>query len=139
MEVVMQRVRKPRHNERADVNLTPMDDVVFLVLVFFVFTTKPMDLMGMMSAKSASPSVDTMPSLVELDIEVRPNDYRANGKALSLVELDALFAKTSPFIEDKLVAIHCDPESRHERLVSALNLCERYGIHKITLLKRAQE
>ncbi|MFT5241159.1 MAG: biopolymer transport protein ExbD [Candidatus Promineifilaceae bacterium] len=37
----MQRVQNRRHSERADVNLTPMVDIVYLLLVFFVVTTQP--------------------------------------------------------------------------------------------------
>jgi hypothetical protein len=50
----MQRVQSRRHSERADVNLTPMVDIVYLLLVFFVVTTQPKDLMGMIPANSGS-------------------------------------------------------------------------------------
>lgn len=35
----MYRIRKPRATENAEINLTPMLDIVFIMLIFFVVTT----------------------------------------------------------------------------------------------------
>lgn len=80
-------IAKPRHR-RSLISLTPLIDVVFILLVFFMLASSFLDWRSItLSAPSAGASAAPMEGAVL--IEIRPSGLRLAGRTLSLDALEA--------------------------------------------------
>ena len=129
----MRRKARRYRDSDPDVDLTPMVDVVFLLLVFFIFAIKPLDVLATMPVHSSGGG--TAPSMIELRIQVLSDGYLVNGKSMALTSMDLLMEKTARFARDAHIAISSKDEAQHHRLVSVLNLCERHHFENISLAR----
>jgi len=127
----MQFKRQPL--EPADVNITPLIDVVFLLLIFFmVSTTFPNQQISLdlPKAATAEPQIDS-------SFQINVLSLFADGRILfnekqqnSLKELEAKLAE-QPTLEALL--IQAESSTQHQQLISALDLARRLGIEKVRL------
>ena len=124
-----------------ELNLTAMIDVAFQLLSFFVLTSKPSDVLANMEimTPSATPPQEKKtdpPPVLRLTVA---ND---NGQEVWLLnDTPVPFARLEPKVIDwahddksQTVLIQCDPASRHEMLVQALNLCAKAGLTNLSVV-----
>ncbi len=123
--------------EDVDVNLTPLIDVVFLLLIFFMITTTfdryselRIDLPDA-TAKSAEQAMK--PLDISIDIQ---GHYYLNGNALVDSSQETLYAAISKAIdgqENKPVVIRADARTPHQSVVTAMDTAARLGITRLSI------
>lgn len=127
----MQFKRQPL--EPADVNITPLIDVVFLLLIFFmVSTTFPNQQisLNLPTASTAEPQRDPQPQVSVLSLFADGRILFNEQEQTSLKALEAELAQ-QPALEALL--IQAESTTEHQQLVSALDLARRLGVEKVRL------
>lgn len=130
----------PRNSEEPDVNLTPMIDVVFLLLLFFMVSTS--------FIRESSLKVDLPEASGQALVEQEsPIDIiiRANGEVLvndtPMVELtrDALrdlLKTTAGDNADPHIIISADANAEYQHIVTAMDAAQLLGFTRLTLATR---
>jgi len=113
--------------------LTPMIDVVFLLLVFFVVTLRQNDISAQLDA--LRPQLSEIHGHTEpLTISIGPRGFYYNGATVTesrLRENMTRIARVNPGMD---VVIKCTEDSAHGSLVRALDICNEAGLRKIAVL-----
>ncbi|MBR4522800.1 MAG: biopolymer transporter ExbD [Kiritimatiellae bacterium] len=133
--------RKPQENPALD--MTPMIDVVFELIIFFVVTIKQEDLFSKLNANRPAPSSGSSSSNesdTTVNIEITrglggsPNGTIVyNRRTVKLAELSknlkevALTSKKTPII------IKCAVDSPHKALVDVLDACYGNGLFSVSV------
>ena len=128
--------RKPQDNPALD--MTPMIDVVFELIIFFVVTIKQEDLFTRLNANRPAPS--NGPSSNESDTSVtiaigKGRDANGaivlNGREVKRSELDhhlrEIVSKKTPII------VRCAEDSPHKALVDVLDICYRNQLFSVSI------
>lgn len=116
-------------------NLTPLIDVVFLLLIFFMVTTtfsKETGLMIKLPEASGMPVVE-MPDMLDLVIS-SDGDYSLNGKGLINREIGTIMAALNdPSAGDISVPliITADANSSHQSVITALDAASKLGFNTL--------
>lgn len=125
-------VQIKRSSAAGTLSLTPLIDVVFLLLIFFLVTSRfdeeerrlPIELPV---ATSATPMTQK-PREVVVDIDREGNLY-AGGEAISADGLEALLRRAvanNP--TNQTVVIRADAATSFQPVVSVMDLCNRAGV-----------
>ncbi len=126
-------------NEGGDINLTPIIDVVFLLLIFFLVATKFSDLERDVrvlppSSRSARP-VTAIPQELVINVTSEGKLLIA-GTEISTDDLDRLLAAAVARNPGQSVIIRGDKRAILQAAVNVLDLCERHGITRTFLTTR---
>lgn len=113
-------------------SLTPLIDVVFLLLVFFLVTTRfaqddPRMPINLPSATSATPMTEP-PKEITIDIGSNGNTM-LNGQELTLGEIEESLQKavaSNPVHQS--VVIRADRTVEFQAVVSVMDVCNRTGV-----------
>ncbi len=113
--------------------LTPLIDMVFLILTFFLVTTvfKKDELALLLKLPKTEQGVGEGKKVDELTIELSDTDLAVNGKKATVEELPALFEKTE---KTALVNLRVDGDVRYTRLVKVLDLLQQNKLENISLI-----
>ena len=133
----MSRKRRQNDQRSGELNLTAMIDVAFQLLAFFVISTHPVDVIGHLdvAAPSVPPSrggVADAPPL--LRITVAGQEYLLNDVPMAVADLRRVLVGQGQGDPGQTVLIQCDQAARHERLVSALELCAESRLSNIVIV-----
>jgi biopolymer transport protein ExbD len=128
---------KFRRQSKVDngLNLTPLIDVVFLLLIFFMVTTtftKETRLMIKLPEASGESVLD-MPDMLDLVIS-SDGDYSLNGKGLINREIGTIMsALTDASAGDTAVplSITADANSSHQSVITAMDAASKLGFNKL--------
>jgi biopolymer transport protein ExbD len=132
--------RKYRIDDEAEINITPMLDIVFIMLIFFIVTTSFVKEEGLeVSRPSSSPpkevKQDKGPIVVKIDagslISVKGRILEPRAVEANL-EREKAEKPTSPLI----VAAH--PEADTEALVAILDAAKAVGIESVSVATASQ-
>jgi biopolymer transport protein ExbD len=115
--------------------MTPLVDVVFLLLVFFVFTLRTHDILTGFDASHTESRREGVDVPV-LRIEVREHGYRLNDRPVSLEGLQDLLGRLARHARSQAVVISCAPRSTHAALVGVLDACAAAGMEDVNLSRR---
>jgi len=130
----------PQKPEDPDVNLTPMIDVVFLLLLFFMVSTS--------FIRESSLKVDlpeaTGEALVEqevsIDIIINTNgDFIINDVTLldtSRENIAAVLKKIAGDNDDPHIIISADADTEYQNIVTAMDTAQQLGYTRLTLATR---
>ena len=132
--------RRRRVDEEAEINITPMLDIVFIMLIFFIVTTSFVKESGLeVSRPSNTPPVeikqDRGPIVARIDASsmisvkgriLEPRAVQAN------LEREKAEKPTSPLI----IAAH--PDADTEALVTLLDAAEAVGIESISVATQSR-
>jgi biopolymer transport protein ExbD len=129
---------QPRSAEEPDLNLTPLIDVVLLLLIFFMLSTRFID-EGRLQLRL--PEAGTVPEATEADdrvvIEVTAQGgYRVNGRALinnSPETLAAAIGKAAGNNRAMPVTVRADARATHQSVVTAMDVAGRAGYRQINI------
>lgn len=128
--------RKQNKGESPKLDMTPMIDVVFQLLIFFVVTLKQEDILSKLSAARPAPNTDEkikdqQPDLI--NIIVAPQGFIFNGRPMRLQELDRSIERLSGYSKTAMVIIKCTSDSTHSFLVQALDICNKHGMTNLSI------
>lgn len=114
-------------------DLTPLIDVVFLLLIFFLVTSvfKKDELALLLKLPQAAQGKGDEKKLKDLTIELSDDALAINGKKTEMEELPT-FLKTAE--EKTLVNLRVDGGVRYERLVKVLDTLREFKLDNISLI-----
>lgn len=125
---------KKRTREALSPELTPLIDVVFLLLIFFMVSTvfKKDELALLLSLPQTSSGEQSETPLENLVIELSENELAIGGKKISIEELDAQLQ----VITDKArpVDLRIDKGVVYERIVKVLDRLKYYELTNLSLI-----
>ena len=117
-------------------SMTPLIDVVFLLLIFFLVATRFAEEERSMEMKlptaSESKPITMKPKDIELNIDADGNYYLGSGKAMSLAEIEVALgqsAANNPLTQ--AVVIRADRKSSWDSVAQAMNACYRVGLQDV--------
>ena len=128
---------KPKKSSGAEtLNLMPLIDVVFLLLVFFLVATSFQRIqrqleVNLPSAKGAAKvSMDIQPITVTVS---RDGTISMGGEAVSLEDLPARLKQAVASAKKPRVFVRGDAKTFHENIVAVLGACQEAGINDVSL------
>ena len=132
--------RKPQDNPQLD--MTPMIDVVFELIIFFVVTIKQEDLFTKLNvnrpAPPDGPSTPTEDNNVNIEL-VRRFDGSPQGviiynkREVKRAELDKNLHEIARTSKKTPVIIKCDGKSPHKALVDVLDICYKNELFSVSV------
>lgn len=136
----MARERRRNKGDTAKLEMTPMIDVVFQLLIFFIVTLKEQDILSHLDVSRPAPDPtrvpeDTVDDL--LTIQIGKEGWVLNGRPYigrsGLAALDRQLARIASFSKSTSVIIKCTGESPHSFLVRVLNILAREEMTSISV------
>ena len=131
--------RKPQDNPQLD--MTPMIDVVFELIIFFVVTIKQEDLFTRLNANRPAPassSSSSSESDTTVTIEVgRGPDANGllvyNKRPVRRSELDQNLKEVARTSKKTPIIVKCAEDSPHKALVDVLDICYRNELFSVSI------
>ena len=130
-------LRPERSDERVDINLTPLIDVVFLLLIFFMVSTtfdRHAKLKVDLPEASAKPAQQQEEPLV-LSIDAKGN-YFINDRQVvntSLETLKTALGKTVADRKDVPLVLRADAKTPHQAVVRAMDAASQLGLTRLSI------
>lgn len=135
-----------------DMQMTPMIDMVFLLLVFFMVSSKPvkperdipMGLPGQVAQEEAVDIPDETRILIEASGQVVVNERRLDRPdSAALPELRAVLGRLRQAADrarsEALVTLAPHDAVPHQRLIEVLNACAEAGIQSVSFAGGSHE
>lgn len=124
--------RKPRR-EHLTPELTPLIDVVFLLLIFFmvssVFKSEELSLLLNLPKTEAGKNEEVQKTVVTIELSSDAIAYE--GSKLSI---DDLQEKVTPLEKKTLINLRVDGEVKYDRLVKVLDLLQKNKLENLSLI-----
>lgn len=133
----MRRSRRKRAEETR-LDMTPMIDCVFQLLIFFLVTIKFEDILAHLDVSRPSPDPNAPPPLEKIEemvtVGVFVDGFTLNERVMSEDALDRMLARLAVYSKTQTLLIKCAPDSPHEKLIQVLNLCAKNGLTNLNVL-----
>jgi biopolymer transport protein ExbD len=129
---------KQQSQEGVEINLTPLIDVVFLLLIFFMVTTtfnRESELKINLPQATEEPTPQQEENRLELIVDAS-GQYYINGRAVVNTQSQTLVAALSKAIagSEKLpLTIRADARTPHQSVVTAMDSAARVGLTRISI------
>ncbi|MCK5640482.1 MAG: biopolymer transporter ExbD [Gammaproteobacteria bacterium] len=129
-------LKRSRPNE-PDVNLTPLIDVVFLLLIFFMVSTtfeRETSITIELPEASGAP-VETEKRVLEISID-KQGRYYVNGKELINTQKETLkraIQKAAGDVKDPQVLLSADRNATHQSVIMAMDAAGQLGFNRLTI------
>ena len=130
--------RKPQENPALD--MTPMIDVVFELIIFFVVTIKQEDLFTRLNANRPAPSSGSSSNESDTTVTIEIGRGRdANGaivynkRDIRRAELDQNLREVARTSKKTPIVVKCSEDSPHKALVDVLDICYRNELFSVSI------
>jgi biopolymer transport protein ExbD len=123
-----------------DINITPLLDLAFVLLIIFIITTPLLE----QSIKLNVPTGGAAGSTVRKDqvrtIEVHPaGGYVIKGKTYSIAEVEQMLRAELQGNPDLAIYVRADGEERLKNVAALIDLCGRLNITKFRMATREEK
>lgn len=134
---------RPRRDEGPDINLTPLIDVVFLLLIFFMVSTtfERSSELAIELPEATAPPEQPEPDAIEIAIDAS-GSYYVNGTELVNTQLGTVKQALSAAAagrEDVRLVITADGRTPHQAVVTVMDAARRLGLAHLTFATRVDE
>jgi len=131
---------KRQHKEELNLNLTPLIDIVFLLLIFFMVTTTftKENHLAIQLPEAHGEVVDAPDKLVEVIID-KSGQYSVNGQRLisaKLLTLKQAIEKVSQGDRALPFVITADALTPHESVVRAMDAAGQLGFARLSITSK---
>jgi biopolymer transport protein ExbD len=119
--------------ESTELNLTPMIDCVFLLIIFFMVTTvfkEPHSLKVELPEARQSNIVEEKKLVASID---KSGQMEINRHLVSLAELPSLLAQEKQNTRSITLIIRTDKDTRHGPVLETMEIAKRLQIEKVVL------
>ena len=126
-----------RRRKSLQLDMTPLVDVVFLLLIFFLVTSvfKKEELALLLNLPSAEKGEKLLEKR-EISIELSENSVALNGVKLDMAELDSELSKVNE--KKRPVVLRIDRSVRYERIIDLFNTLKKYELNNLVLVEEAR-
>lgn len=121
-------------------DMTPMIDVVFELIIFFVVTIKQEDLFSKLNANRPAPPSSTSDPVSETTVTIAIGQgMNSNGvivynqREIRLSELDRDLKEVAQTSKKTPIIIRCAEMSPHKALIDVLDICYKYGLFSVSI------
>ena len=112
-----------------DINITPLLDLAFVLLIIFVITTPMLEQSLNLNVPQGGQQNSTVRKDQVQTIEVNPKGgYRMKGKDYSIGDLEQFLAAERRNNPQLAVYVRADKKEPFENVTALMNLFERHGI-----------
>jgi biopolymer transport protein ExbD len=127
-----------KRREHISPDLTPLIDVVFLILIFFMvsYTFKKEELALLLTlpdAKHATTEIEKE----DINIELTKEKVALKGKTITFAELDSSFLKVSD--KKKPINVRIDKDVTYQRVTKLLDLLNKHGLNNLALENKKEK
>lgn len=125
---------KKRTRETAMPDITPLIDVVFLLLIFFMVSTvfKKDELALLLNLPTVSDGDTQAQSKKTMIIELSTKEVAINGKKLTLETIGEEFKKITS--KKTPIDVRVDKDVKYERVVKVLDELKKYKLNNLSLI-----
>ena len=133
--------RKHRGQDEAEINITPMLDIVFIMLIFFIVTTSFVKEKGLeVSRPSNAPPKEIKknkgPILVKIDAN---GNITMKGRMLEQKAVQANLEREKAEKPDSPLIIAAHPDADTDALVTILDAAEAVGVASVSVATTSRQ
>ena len=127
--------RRSRTNDEAEINITPMLDIVFIMLIFFIVTTSFVKEKGLeVSRPSNSPPKEIKKNKGPIVVKIEANgNIMLQGRMLERKAVEANLEREKAEKPDSPLIIAAHPDAQTEILVTVLDAAEAVGVESVSV------
>ena len=127
--------RKSRANDEAEINITPMLDIVFIMLIFFIVTTSFVKEKGLeVSRPSNSPPKEVQKNKGPIVVKIDANgNITMKGRMLERKAVQANLEREKAEKPDSPLIIAAHPDAETDALVTILDAAEAVGVASVSV------
>jgi biopolymer transport protein ExbD len=122
--------------DKVQLEMTPMIDVVFQLMIFFIVTLKQEDILAHLDITRPAPDSAPPPQVQVQDlltIQVYREGYVLQGRRVALEELERQLKKLASYSTSVSVIIKCTADSPHAYLMRVLDVCAAAGLRNLNV------
>lgn len=123
--------------EKPTLMMTPMIDVVFQLLIFFIVTIKQEDIYSHLDISRPAPDPNQQTEQIENMIEIIvghiQTGFSMNGRIMTISQLETRLKELASYDKKAPVVIKCTAMSLHHKLVEVLDICWKVGLHNLSV------
>ncbi|MFG1483415.1 biopolymer transporter ExbD [Halobacteriovorax sp. HFRX-2_2] len=126
--------RTKRTRQEANADITPLIDVVFLLLIFFMTSTvfKKSELALLLNLPKTESGEQASADSKVLTIELSKEEVAIAGKKYTVDQLDTELAAIKD--KNKPIDLRVDQEVQYSRLVRILDVLKKYSLTNLSLI-----
>ena len=141
---MISRVRRKSLIAEGEVDLTPLIDCVFLLLIFFMVTTVFIDVQGLViDLPSAAENQEEEQQQQKKDVNIlvsATGEYTVSGSPVSVAGLAGAIKGAMEEANNKNVIIQGDPQARHSDVVRVMDAATGVGAEQMAFaIEEAEE
>ena len=132
----MAKGRKARTNQdKPSLDMTPMIDCVFQLLIFFIVTMKQDDILANLDAlrPAPDPRQTQEPETEPLTVLVGLRGFVFQGAPKTEAQLEYSLKRIAKSNPNTTVIVKCTGDSPHGLLVRALDVCNKVGLRNLSV------
>ncbi len=121
----------------AELSMTPMIDIVFQLLIYFILTFEVLDDIAHLDVFRPAPDAeqrDEMETPNVLQIVIYEDGFTVNDRQMRLPAIERTMERLASFDPNQTVLIMATAHSRHENLVEILDLCAKVGLTNLSVV-----
>ena len=133
--------KRKRASEKPDkMPVSTMIDVVFLILIYFIVTQKPILEETMIKTKLPGPPDEIIdppidPNPMRIDVFKESGDfYRLNGRAYKKEFIFNYLKDVAESNPEQQILINCGSNAKHEKLVKLLDVCAEVKLENLNIV-----
>jgi len=132
--------RKNRASDEAEINITPMLDIVFIMLIFFIVTTSFVKEKGLeVSRPSNAPPKEIKQTKGPIVIKIDANgNILMQGRILEHGAVEANLERAKAEKPDSPLIIAAHPDADTNALVTVLDAAEAVGVASVSVATTKQ-
>jgi len=115
--------------KEAEMDLTPLIDCIFLLLIFFMVTTVFIDVKGLVvDLPTAADSQDEEQQKKDINIQISATgEYTVNGTIVSASAMPMAIRGAMDELNNRNIIINGDPLAEHRYVVYAMDMAQGQG------------
>jgi biopolymer transport protein ExbD len=122
--------------ERVDVNMSPLIDMVFLLLIFFVVTTSFVKETGVDVTRATAATAETVAATSIMIAVTEDGDVWMEGKRVDVRSVRGLVERSLAEDPEAAAVIVADRDSRNGLVVEVMDQCRLAGAANVSLAAR---
>lgn len=131
------RKRRRQSMIEAELSMTPMIDIVFQLLIYFILTFEPQDVMAHLDVFRPAPDSEQKEQMETpnvLQVTIYQDGFTVNERRMSLPQIERTLGRLAELDPNQTVLIMATAHSKHKNLVEILDLCAKVGLRNLSVV-----